>query len=177
MLRRRAAKSGPTPFGPGKTFLGGRSLVDRVAGGWTISGIWTAETGTPYTPFLGNSASLNSDCCTLRPDLVGDPNAANQSRNLWFNPLVFATPPLYTFGNAGRNILRNPGLFRVDLSLMKSFAITERTKFELQWEAFNAFNRTNLTGPNAQVDSSTAGQITNIADIMRRMQLSATVRF
>jgi hypothetical protein len=60
---------------------------------------------------------------------------------------------------------------------MKSFAITERVRFELQWEAFNAFNRTNLAGPNAQIDSSTAGQITNIADIMRRMQLSATVRF
>jgi hypothetical protein len=165
------------PFGPNKTYLSGHSVVDRVAGGWTISGIWTAETGTPYTPTLGDSTSLNSDCCTLRPDLVGDPNVANQSRNMWFNPAAFAVPALYTFGNSGRNILRNPGLFRVDLSLMKSFAITERFRFELQWEAFNAFNRTNLAGPNSQVDSSTAGQITNVADIMRRMQLSATVRF
>jgi outer membrane receptor protein involved in Fe transport len=165
------------PFGPNKTFLNGRSVVDRVVGGWTVSGIWTTETGTPFTPILGNAASLNSDCCTLRPDLAGNPNVANQNRSQWFNPLAFAVPPLYVFGNSGRNILRNPGLFRVDLSLMKSFAITERTRFELQWEAFNAFNHTNLAGPNTQVDSSTAGQITNIADIMRRMQLSATVRF
>jgi hypothetical protein len=165
------------PFGPGKTFLNGYSVLDRLVGGWTISGIWTAETGTPFTPFIGNDASLNSDCCTLRPDIIGNPTVANQGRNMWFNPLAFATPPLYTFGDSGRNILRNPGLFRVDLSLMKSFAITERARFELQWEAFNAFNRTNLAPPNAQIDSSTAAQITNVADIMRRMQLSATVRF
>ncbi len=165
------------PFGPGKTFLGGHSAVDRIVGGWTISGIWTTETGTPYTPFIGNNASLNSDCCTLRPNLVGNPNVSNQGRTAWFNPAAFATPALYVFGNSGRNILRNPGLFRVDLSLMKSIAITERTRFELQWEAFNAFNHTNLGAPNAQVDSSTAGQITSISDIMRRIQLSATVRF
>ena len=165
------------PFGPNKTFLNGHSVVDRVVGGWTIAGIWTAETGTPFTPILGNAASLNSDCCTLRPNLIGNPAVANQNRNQWFNPAAFAVPALYTFGNSGRNILRNPGLFRVDLSLMKSFAITERTRFELQWEAFNAFNHTNLGGPNSQVDSSTAGQITNVADIMRRIQLSATVRF
>jgi hypothetical protein len=65
----------------------------------------------------------------------------------------------------------------VDLALLKSFQITERARFELQWEAYNAFNHTNLANPNATVDSSTAGQITNISDIMRRMQLSATVRF
>ena len=165
------------PFGPNKTFLNGRNALDRVVGGWSLSGIWTAETGTPFTPVLGDTSSLNSDCCTLRPNIVGSPSVSNQNRNLWFNPTAFAVPALYTFGDSGRNILRGPGLFRVDLSLMKSFAITERFRFELQWEAFNAFNRTNLSNPNNTVDSSTAGQITSIADIMRRMQLSATLRF
>ena len=32
----------------------------------------------------------------------------------------------YTFGNAGRNSLLGPGYGEVDLSLTKSFAITER---------------------------------------------------
>ena len=165
------------PFGPGKPMLNSRGPIQYLVGGWTLSGIWTAETGTPFTPFLGNDASLNSDCCELRPNVTGNPSVANQSRNLWFNPAAFATPPLYTFGDSGRNILRGPGLFRVDLSLMKSFSITERARFQLQMEAFNAFNHTNLANPNAQIDSSTAAQITNIADIMRRVQLSATVRF
>lgn len=165
------------PFGPGKPFLNGSGPIKYLVGGWQLSGIETLESGLPFTPTLGNSASLNSDCCTLRPDLIGSPNVANQNRNLWFNPAAFGVPAPYTFGSAGRNILRGPGLFHVDLSLMKSFRIRERTSLELQWEAYNAFNHTNLGNPNATVDSSTAGQIFNINDIMRRMQLSATVRF
>ena len=45
------------------------------------------------------------------------------------------------FGNSGRNILRGPSLFRVDFSLVKGFQIRERTRLELQWEAYNAFMR------------------------------------
>jgi hypothetical protein len=165
------------PFGPGKPYLSGTGPAKYLLGGWQISGIWTAESGLPFTPTLGSSASLNSDCCTLRPDLIGSPDVSNQNRNSWFNPAAFGVPPPYTFGNAGRNILRGPGLFRVDLGLMKSFQIRERTRLELLWEAYNAFNHTNLANPNGTVDSSTAGQIFNVSDIMRRMQLSATVRF
>jgi hypothetical protein len=60
---------------------------------------------------------------------------------------------------------------------MKSFQIRERTRLELQWEAYNAFNHANLSLPTTQVDSSTAGKITGVTDIMRRLQLSATLRF
>ena len=98
------------PLGPGKTFLGGHSLVDRVAGGWTISGIWTAETGSPFTPFLGNDASLNSDCCTLRPESwVIQMRRIRAERCGSIHGIRHAA--LVYLGNAGRNILRTPGYF------------------------------------------------------------------
>jgi hypothetical protein len=165
------------PFGPGKRFLSGKGPLQYLFGGWQISGIETAESGLPFTPTLGDTSTLNSDCCTLRPNVTGDPSVSNPNRALWFNPKAFSVPALYTFGNSGRNILRGPSLFRVDLSLVKSFRIRERTSLELQWEAYNAFNHANLSLPTAQVDSSTAGKITGVTDIMRRLQLSATLRF
>jgi Carboxypeptidase regulatory-like domain/TonB dependent receptor len=165
------------PFGPGKRFLSGKGPIKHLVGGWQISGIETAESGLPFTPVLGDSSTLNSDCCTLRPNITGDPSVSNRNRNLWFNPKAFSVPALYVFGNSGRNILRGPSLFRVDLSLVKGFQISERTKLELQWEGYNAFNHTNLSNPSATVDGSTAGKITGVTDIMRRLQLSATVRF
>jgi hypothetical protein len=61
--------------------------------------------------------------------------------------------------------------------LAKTFAISERTKLEFRWDAFNAFNRTNLANPNNNVDTSTAGQITGIQDFMRRMQIGAHLTF
>ncbi len=165
------------PFGPGKRFLNSNGPSKQIFGGWQLSGIETFESGLPFTPVLGDSSSLNSDCCTLRPDIIGDPNVSNQNRAMWFNPAAFSVPAPYIFGDSGRNILRGPGLYRVDLALMKYFQFKEHGRLEIQAEAFNAFNHTNLANPNATVDSSTAGQITGISDLMRRFQLSATIRF
>jgi outer membrane receptor protein involved in Fe transport len=165
------------PFGPGKPLLNNSGPLKYIVGGWQLSGIETIESGTPFTPVLGDTASLNSDCCTLRPNVTGDPSVSNPSRDGWFNPAAFGVPALYTYGNSGRNILRGPGVVRVDLSLMKSFQIHEKTRLELQCEGYNAFNRTNLGNPNTTVDSSTAGKIFGISDIMRRIQLGATIRF
>jgi hypothetical protein len=57
--------------------------------------------------------------------------------------------------------------------LSKNVQFSESKKLELRWEAFNAFNRTNLSNPVAAVDSSLAGRITGIAHFMRRQQLGA----
>ncbi|MEO8658366.1 MAG: TonB-dependent receptor, partial [Bryobacteraceae bacterium] len=165
------------PFGPGKPMLNNSGPLKYLVGGWQLSGIETIESGRPFTPVLGDTASLNSDCCTLRPNVTGDPMVSSPGRDGWFNPGAFGVPALYTYGNSGRNILRGPGVVRVDLALMKSFQIHEKLRLELQGEAYNAFNRTNLGNPNATVDSSTAGKIFGISDIMRRLQVSATIRF
>ena len=74
-----------------------------------------------------------------------------------------------TRGKGTRQGLWGPGLFRADLSLQKIFKITERTRFKLQWEAYNAFNRANYSNPNGNIDQSTAGVINGLADIMRQM--------
>ncbi len=165
------------PVGAGRAFLNKPGVVNQVVGGWQLSGIWTVESGTPFSPTLGNGASLNSNCCSLRPDVVGKSGVSSQNKNHWFNPAAYAIPAQYQFGNAGRNSLWGPGLFRADISLQKTFRLGERFSFELQGEAFNAFNHTNLGTPNGQVDSSTAGMIFGTGDIMRRLQLGGTVRF
>jgi hypothetical protein len=113
----------------------------------------------------------------LTPNIVGDPHLSDRSKTKWFNPDAYALPDQYTFGNVGRNSLRGPGYFTVDLALSKTFKLTERFSFELQGEAFNALNRANLGQPDAAIDSSTAGQITSISGNMRRLQVGGTLRF
>jgi outer membrane receptor protein involved in Fe transport len=165
------------PFGRGKAF--GNKLsgaANAIASGWIISGIINLESGYYFTPMLANNSSLNSTI-GLRPDRIGSGKVSNPNRNLWFNPADFTVPALYTYGDSGRSILAGPGFASADLSLAKTFAISERTKLEFRWDAFNAFNRTNLANPNNNVDTSTAGQITGIQDFMRRMQIGAHLTF
>jgi Carboxypeptidase regulatory-like domain/TonB-dependent Receptor Plug Domain len=51
-----------------------------------------------------------------------------------------------TYG-LGRNVLRGPGLFNIDLALAKTTAITERVSLELRAEYFNALNRPEFAQP------------------------------
>jgi hypothetical protein len=55
---------------------------------------------------------------------------------------VFVAPRGLTFGDAGRNILRNPHRTNFDMALFKRFAIAESKAFEFRAEAFNVFNHT-----------------------------------
>jgi hypothetical protein len=124
---------------------------------------------------VNNTTSLNSDCCTLRPNRLGEGSVSDPDRSLWFDPTAFAVPGQYQFGNSGRNILRGPSFGAADWALAKSFPFTERSRLQLRWEVFNAFNGTNLGNPVTGIDSSLAGRITGLAHFMRRQQLGAHV--
>ncbi len=169
------------PFGHGRAYMNEKGPVDAVLGGWKISGIETVESGLPFTPVIGSGESiLNTPDVTLTPNIIGNPYAGARTRQMWINPASFepfTSMPLYTLGDVGQDALRGPGYFTVDLSLGKTFKFTERVGFELQLEAFNAFNRTNLGQPNGAVDSSSAGLINSISGTMRRLQLGGTLRF
>lgn len=95
-----------------------------------------------------------------RPDLVPgvSPVPSNQNPNQWINIAAFAVPARGTWGNAGRNIVRAPGLFQVDLARQKSFPIGGSRKVAFRCEAFN---RVNLGTPGTNISSPASfGRIT-----------------
>lgn len=130
-------------------FFKGRGLTDKLLGGWEYSGITSISSGTPFSPVLGsdNAGVANGISGALaRPDIVGDPSAGPFPSPdpgfpvAFYNVNAFAAPRGLTFGDAGRNSLRNPRYTNFDMSLIKHFAVTERTYFEFRAEAFNVFN-------------------------------------
>jgi carboxypeptidase family protein len=57
------------------------------------------------------------------------------------NGSSFIVPPaLGTFGNMGRNILRDSGYHNLDMSIFKNFHFSERFGAQLRWEIFNVLN-------------------------------------
>ena len=91
-----------------------------------------------------------------------------------------------TFGNAGRSVLRGPGLFNVDTSLFKRIPIREIVTLQFRAEAFNVLNRANFAYPNFVIFqgnsnnysySDSAGQITSTATPSRQIQFALKLMF
>lgn len=126
---------------------------NAVFGGWQLSGITYARTGRAINVTISRSASLLPDQNSIsiqRPDLLsGVSIEGNRDGNRGFiNPAAFGLPARNVYGNAPRNAARGPGLLQFDLSLAKTFAITERHKLDFRVDGFNIFNRAQYGQPD-----------------------------
>jgi hypothetical protein len=108
----------------------------------------------------------------------------------WVNPAMFSLGPPGYLGDAGRNMLRGPGLVNWNFSIVKDTKLAEQINLQFRAEAFNLLNHTNYgvpngvlfagssnSGPYAETALSTAGQITNTATTSRQLQFSLRLSF
>ncbi|MGH9664509.1 MAG: hypothetical protein ACRD9L_08820, partial [Bryobacteraceae bacterium] len=150
-------------------------------GGWQVTHIWTWRSGTPFSITSGQDRSL-SGVGQDRADLTGTPflsqdRPTNQVIAQYFNTGAFALNAPGTFGTSPRNVLRNPTYFNVDLSLQKSFAVTEHTHFQLRGDFFNLFNNVHFNQPGANVSAPTTFGSINGAGEPRIVQLALRYEF
>jgi hypothetical protein len=134
-------------------------------GGWQFSGYVTAESGLPVNVYLGGPASYNGlpNWAGLgpggnRPNVNGavsyteSPSACNGNSSLpcWFNTSPFTAPTTGQWGNVGYDALTGPGRHNWNLSLFKSFILSEKrgSKLEFRAESFNIWNHTQFQGSN-----------------------------
>ncbi len=169
------------PFGHDKRFLAGaHGLVNHVVGGWTLSGIVTAQSGLPFTPQLGFNPTNNGDTRNpIRPNwnpaFTG--SVVQGGLTQYFNPNAFLVPSSGTYGNVGRDTLIGPGLTTLDASLLKNIVLGERLKLQFRAEFFNILNHANFSTPNPIVYTSgsaapapTAGVISATSTTSRQIQ-------
>jgi hypothetical protein len=99
--------------------------------------------------------------------------------NPYFDTTAFAAETGARFGSGGRNNLRGPGFNNLDLSLFRTFPLTEFLRLQLRAEALNALNHPNFANPNANIsDPSTFGFITaTTGTAQRTMRFAARLSF
>jgi hypothetical protein len=127
---------------------------------------------------------------------INNKNAGgNQSGNYWFNPNSFsnarevalnqalvngANPASllsqFTYGTLGRNVLRGPGAFNINLTLSKHFVVQERYDLEFRVDAFNLVNSAQFSNPDTNIGDPSFGQISGTAD-PRILQVALHFRF
>lgn len=155
-------------------FHGSRKWIERIAGGWTLSGILNLHSGFPWNPVVDvNGGSLYCGTCGYTQLLpaaylggAGTSTSNDQFKtgsNYANGGAAYFSTPTYTpysgnnFGSAlpqspgvRRNSLTGPGYRDVDLTLAKAFSLPkvpvlgEDAKFEVRADAFNLFNNLNF---------------------------------
>jgi hypothetical protein len=157
-------------------FVWGLPLGNNViARGWTVSGIYTAHTGHPFTVTQSNN-NVGTNMTGL-PNVNGD-TTGPQTVDQWFNTAAFQVVPSGTFGNEQRNRLTGPGFQNVDLTVQRQIRLGARTAVTLRWDIFNVFNTVNFGLPNRDAASTaTFGTISSLASDPRTMQIAARFTF
>jgi hypothetical protein len=202
----------------------GRAL-DFLVGGWQVTNTVNWSGGLPWTASIGECGAITGGIGPCRPNLTGQSFdvGPRQVNGNWveFVPVAplaypnlttadagvdtctlarpvsgaFSLPACGTIGNAGFDTFTGPRVFFSDLSLTKSFRITERISAKFRFDAYNVFNHVNF-GFNADqgntcidcagtANGGNAGQIQDIeADGspgsptgMRQLQFGLRVTF
>ena len=158
---------------------------NKVYGGWQLSGIMLWRGGLPLT--VTTTTGVQSTGTGNRPNRICDGKLSNPTIDKWFDTSCFAAPTdlTGTYGNAGRNIIRGPGSFNIDASLIKNTKIG-RVATEFRIEAFNVLNHPQFGNPNTTLGNAAVGTISAMLSspscatcgtIERQVQLGVKVRF
>jgi hypothetical protein len=157
------------PVGRGKRWLAS-GLAAALFGDWQLNWLLLARSGQPFTPTVGGDPANIGHTGYARPNLTGDPELDDPSDERWFDPAAFSIP-VNSFGNAGRNILRAPGYWNVDLGLQRNVRLTATKNLSVRFEVFNVLNNINLGNPAVGVDNpATVARITSMSGNPRQVQ-------
>ena len=144
------------PFGKGRQLLNKEpAFVDRLVSGWTLSGVFSAQSGTPVQ--IATNWYYTCPGQSFKP-------AAGSTLGHWFstagsNPDSCWTPvPEYGLMpvNDATAQVRNPTIPNLDASLQKTTQIFERYSLQLRLDAFNVTNSVLFGGPNTNPGAGAA---------------------
>ncbi len=181
------------PFGKGRQWLT-HGLLEHIAGGWQVSGIYTYQTGSLIS--WGNLfyyGSLDQVVAALNQDKIHAQNI-----HLWYDPAAVWTgagaPPAAFAGFEGRSALQ-PGTYQArvfpqyvdslradsirdwDTKLLRRFSLYERLSLTVSADFLNLTNHTQFGAPNTTVTSTSFGQLTSQVNSPRIIQFNTRIEF
>jgi hypothetical protein len=160
--------------------------VRAVFGNWRASSIVSLRSGHPATAIdlLGSVGCVCGPYVgAARADVTGVPlqtaigDRSQQVNVGYFNQSAFDHTTLGSFGTAGRDTIRGPGLANWDFAIAKDIPIRENMRLQFRSEYFNFTNRVNLGNPVLDVNDPNFGKIFSTATDPRILQFGLKFMF
>jgi hypothetical protein len=147
--------------------------------GWSIGAIVILQGGAPIGATVQNNTCNCFNPGALRANLLRDPTLPASQRTVarWFDTDAIRAPDAFTFGNASRSVTRGPGLYNLDMSLIRTFKFTERWNLQFRAESFNLPNRANFEDPGIALGGPNFGVINSTRGNARSLQLGLKLNF
>jgi hypothetical protein len=172
------------PVGKGRALGVSSGALNQIAGGWSVSLILEARTGSPFGVIENNAATVYPTAVTVRSNA----NAAYQRNENWranvltepyFATSTFAQPAFGSFGNTGRTVAIGPSAFIGDLAILKDFTLTETHRLQFRCEILNFANHANFNLPNQTRGNPNFGRVNSLigGNQARIIQLGLHYRF
>jgi hypothetical protein len=164
---------------------GASRFLRQVAGGWSLSGYFIAESGIPLgvthpngRPVRLRNAALSGPVSERLGDRI-DP-VTRRPLNPYFDITAFAAlPSQYVVSPepARFDELRAPGVTSLNVSLFKTFPVKERLRLQLRMEAQGITNTPNFAAPGTNLSSLATFGVITAAGGSRQMQGSLRILF
>jgi hypothetical protein len=178
-------------------FSGAKGITGGLLAHWSLSGITTFQSGVPFSIFdsgggtVFTPSSPNQSMASLAPGASisqGLTSGGVENRLAHYvNSDAFTKAPVApfspdgatVFGDLGRNIYRGPFQQNWDVSLAKTFHISEHQNFKFGADFFNIWNHPSFNAPSFTdvENSATFGAITTTAGTPRLIQFSLRYAF
>ncbi len=159
--------------------LAGGSLLSGWRGAllkeWTFFTQISAGSGLPQTPIYLAAVQGTGVTGTIRPEYTGAPLYAPPA-GFYLNPAAYTAPLPGQWGNAGRNSIIGPAQFALNISMGRTFRLSDRLNLDLRVDSTNALNHVTFTSWNTIVNNAQFG-LPVAANAMRSMQTTLRLRF
>ena len=165
------------PVGPGRAYLN-HGFVGRLVGGFDMNTVLQYTSGAPFQLTDSTNATFG-DQETPNQIAPANPHLRGNAGGLFYlDPTDFAKSGGLVEGNVGRNSVRGPGFFDLDLGITRNIPIFREYTIILKAEAFDLTNTPQFANPGSAniAQPSSFGQITT-SNASRSIRLSGRFTF
>ncbi|MPY89073.1 MAG: TonB-dependent receptor plug domain-containing protein [Luteitalea sp.] len=170
-----------SPFGRDQAWLQ-QGLGSMLLGGWQFNGVLTAMSGATFSIVQDTAPELLAGGSGQVPDQVKSeveifdnnqkgvpPPGVDPAQFQYFDTSAFAPVSDARFGDVGRNTIRGPGFFNVDLGAFRTITLPSGIQMQFRAEALNVLNHPNFANPGGNVsDPDTFGFIRSTSGVGER---------